>query len=175
MTNLFLSASSLIKFCSKSMELQLTSKNPLIYTGVLLQYILFCVNALISGRRTCGSCVYGNTPCLDLLECQPWSLVLSTTEPIRREDRILGRRGLHIRNNKWLLLSNMFSKVLLLRLEFWQWGSQYMLESHRAMSWNRLNKCPFFYDIFPDSSSKDDLLLLLPPFSLILLAHFSFL
>lgn len=42
MTVLFLLAPSLIKFYSKSVELQLTWKNPLIYTGVLLVLIALC-------------------------------------------------------------------------------------------------------------------------------------
>lgn len=76
------------------------SFNPLIYAGVLLQYILLCVNIFNARRRACRSCIYKNICCLNLLECQLCSLVLSTAEPTKRiEDEILERRGLHIRNN----------------------------------------------------------------------------
>lgn len=49
MANLFLLASSLIEFCKKEHGATTNLKesfNPLNYTGVLLRYILFCVNIL---------------------------------------------------------------------------------------------------------------------------------
>lgn len=139
------------------------SFNALIYTGVLLQYILLCVNIFNARRRTCRSCIYKNICCLNLLECQLCSLVLSTAEPTRRiEDEILERRGLHIRNNERIWPSSIYWKMLLLRLEFRQWGNQYRLKNHRTMSWNTLNKFLSSHDIFPDSSSKNDHFLHLP-------------
>ena len=34
------------------------SSNPLIYTRVLLQYMLLCVDTLDARKRTCRSCIY---------------------------------------------------------------------------------------------------------------------